>query len=149
MDPDTAQISDVLIRYATGIDTKDWALFRTCWADEVDVDYVDVGRFTDPDAFTELMQQLHGSMGATYHRLTNLVIDVDGDRATARSYVHAVLLLVPGDADNWIDVVGHYDDVLVRTDVGWRIWRRSTHMGRMLTGGARAGAATAAGIDGV
>jgi hypothetical protein len=59
--------------------------------------------------------------------------------------VHAVLLLTPGDPDNWIDVVGHYQDVFVRTADGWRIRDRSTHMARMLTGGARAGAATAGG----
>ncbi|OFJ51294.1 nuclear transport factor 2 family protein [Mycolicibacterium grossiae] len=148
VDPDTAEIGDVLTRYATGIDTKDWALFRTCWADEIDVDYAEVGTFTDPDAFTDLMAQLHGSMGPTYHRLSNIVVDVVGDRATARCYVHAVLLLTPDDRDNWIDVVGHYEDVLVRTADGWRISARSTHMARMLTGGARADAATSAGIDG-
>jgi hypothetical protein len=145
VDPDKAQISDVLIRYATGIDSKDWVLFRSCWADEVDVDYAEVGKFTDPDAFTELMEQLHGSMGQTYHRLSNFVIDVDGDRAAVRSYVHAVLMLTPDDQDNWIDVVGHYQDVFVRTPAGWRIQGRSTHMARMLTGGARAGAAAAGG----
>jgi hypothetical protein len=57
-------------------------------------------------------------------------------------------MLVPGDADNWIDVVWHYDDVFARTPDGWRIRKRSTSMARMLTGGARAGAATAAGVDG-
>jgi hypothetical protein len=148
MDSDVAQIGEVLIRYATGIDRKDWTLFRTCWTDEIDVDYAEVGKYTDPDAFTELIQQLHGSMGATYHRLSNFVIDVQGDEATARCYVHAVLMLVPGDADNWIDVIGHYDDVFARTSQGWRIRKRSTGMARMLTGGARAGAVTAAGIDG-
>jgi hypothetical protein len=148
MDSDVAQIGEVLIRYATGIDRKDWALFRTCWADEIDVDYADVGTFTDPEAFSELMEQLHGNMGATYHRLSNFVIDVQGDAATVRSYVHAVLMLVPGDADNWIDVIGHYDDVFARTSDGWRIRKRTTSMARMLTGGTRAGAMTAAGIDG-
>jgi hypothetical protein len=148
MDTDREQIGDVLIRYATGIDRKDWQLFRSCWADELEVDYAEVGKFTDPDAFTELMEQLHGSMGSTYHRLSNFVIDVQGDRAEVRSYVHAVLMLKPGDADNWIDVVGHYEDEFVRTPAGWRIFKRSTHMARMLTGGAQAGAATAAGLDG-
>ena len=27
---DWAQLSEVLIRYANGIDTKDWSLFRSC-----------------------------------------------------------------------------------------------------------------------
>jgi hypothetical protein len=150
VDSDRAQIGDVLIRYATGIDSKDWPLLRSCWADEVDVDYGDLGRFTDPDALTDLMAQIHGGMGATYHRMSNFVIaidDADGDRATVRSYVHAVLMLAPDDADNWIDVIGHYDDEFVRTPGGWRIGRRTSRTARMLTGGAEARAATAAGVD--
>ncbi len=55
MDADKAQIAEVLIRYATGIDSKDWPLFRSCWTDEVDVDYGELGHFTEPDAFTDLL----------------------------------------------------------------------------------------------
>jgi len=32
-------ITDVLVRYATGIDTKDWTLFRTCFTNDVSADY--------------------------------------------------------------------------------------------------------------
>ena len=97
MDADKAQITEVLIRYATGIDSKDWPLFRSCWTDEVDLDYGEVGHFTDPDAFTDLFAQVHNPMGPTYHRLSNFVIDIDGDTATARTYVHAVLMVTPDD----------------------------------------------------
>jgi hypothetical protein len=85
-------------------------------------------------------------MGPTYHRLTNFVVDVDGDTATARTYVHAVLMLTPDDGANWVDAVGHYDDELVRTDEGWRIRRRVTKTPRILTGGAQAAAAAEAGL---
>ena len=134
MSEDKSQIAEVLIRYATGIDFKDWTLFRTCWTDEVDIDYGDLGKFTDADAFTTLMTQLHGGMGQTYHRISNLVIDVDGDRATARSYVHALLMAIPGDPASWVDALGHYDDELVRTPGGWQICKRTTHIARVLSG---------------
>lgn len=133
MDADKAQIAEVLIRYATGIDFKDWKLFRTCWADEVDIDYGDLGTFTDPDAFTSLMEQIHGGMGQTYHRLSNIVVDVEADRATARSYVRAVLQAVPDDGGSWIDALGHYDDELVRTSEGWRIAKRTTNIARVMS----------------
>ncbi|MCT7660563.1 nuclear transport factor 2 family protein [Mycobacterium deserti] len=133
MNADKAQIAEVLIRYATGIDSKDWALFRTCWTDEVDIDYGDLGRFTDAGEFTALMKQVHHGMGPTYHRISNAVIDVDGDRAAARSYVHAVLMAVPGDANSWIDALGHYDDELSRTDDGWRISKRTTNIARVMS----------------
>ncbi|VEG39815.1 bile acid 7-alpha dehydratase [Mycolicibacterium flavescens] len=133
MDADKAQIAEVLIRYATGIDFKDWKLFRTCWADDVDIDYGDLGTFTDADAFTTLMEQIHGGMGQTYHRISNIVVDVSADRATARSYVHAVLKAVPDDDGSWIDALGHYDDELARTADGWRIVKRTTNIARVMS----------------
>jgi hypothetical protein len=135
VDSDRAQITDVLIRYATGIDSKNWPLFRTCWTDEVDLDYGELGTFTDADAFTDLFAQIHGAMGPTYHRLSNFVIDTDGDTATARTYVHAVLMVTPDDNSPWVDAVGHYDDELVRGSDRWRIRRRTAHTPRLLTGG--------------
>ncbi len=144
MDADKEQIAEVLIRYATGIDSKDWPLLRSCWTDEIDVDYQQLGRFTSADALTDVMRQLHENMGPTYHRMSNIVIAVDeaGDRATARSYVQAVLMLQPNDSTNWVDALGHYDDVFVRTPDGWRIKERISRTARTLTGGDIAAAAT-------
>ncbi|GAC1654155.1 MAG: nuclear transport factor 2 family protein [Mycobacterium sp.] len=136
MGADKEQIAEVLTRYATGIDFKDWALLRTCWTEDVDVDYGDVGRHCGADAITDLMEQLHDGMGPTYHRLTNVAIAVDGDRATARSYVHAVLQAIPDDPGSWVEALGHYDDELVRTSDGWRISRRTTSIARVHAGAA-------------
>ncbi len=135
MDDDKEQIAEVLVRYATGIDSKDWPLFRSCWTDEIVVDYQQLGRFTSADALTEVMTRLHENMGPTYHRLSNFVIAVDGDRATVRSYVHAVLMLQPDDSTNWVDALGYYDDVFVRTQGGWRIRERLSRTARTLAGG--------------
>lgn len=141
MEADKEQITEVLIRYATGIDSKDWPLLRSCWTDEIDVDYQQLGHFTSPDSLTEVMTRLHENMGPTYHRLSNFVIAVDGDRATVRSYVHAVLMLQPDDPTNWVDALGHYDDVFVRTPDGWRISERVSRTARTLAGGDLATAA--------
>jgi hypothetical protein len=142
VDADKEQIAEVLIRYATGIDSKDWPLLRSCWTDEIDVDYQQLGRFTSADALTDVMRQLHENMGPTYHRMSNFVIAVDGDRATIRSYVQAVLMLQPDDSTNWVDALGHYDDVFVRTADGWRISERVSRTARTLTGGELAAEAT-------
>lgn len=140
MRDDQTQIGEVLIRYASGIDQRDWPLFRTCWTNDVVADYDTLGRFSGVDAITDAMTTAHQNMGPTYHRLSNFVIDVDGDRASARSYVHAILMVVPGDSANWVEAIGSYDDVLVRTDEGWRISRRTSRVARMLTGGDLAAA---------
>jgi len=39
---DKAEISDVQLRYATGLDTRNWALFQTCFTDEFDADFTSV-----------------------------------------------------------------------------------------------------------
>jgi 3-phenylpropionate/cinnamic acid dioxygenase small subunit len=129
-------IADVLVRYATGIDTRDWALFRTCFTPDVRADYgADVGSWNDVDAITEYMTVMHQDMHDTKHMLSNFAIDVDGDTATASTYVHAVLV-VTDDPPLWYEPVGRYVDRLVRTGGGWRIRERTFHLTRMLTSGS-------------
>jgi 3-phenylpropionate/cinnamic acid dioxygenase small subunit len=130
---DQAQIIDTLHNYATGIDRRDWDLFRSCWTPDAVADYGEIGQFNGIDAVTDFMFASHNGMGATHHMLSNFVIAVDGDRAEARTYVHAVLIAVPGDSSSWIDAVGHYDDVFVRTADGWQISHRTVEMARMMT----------------
>jgi SnoaL-like domain len=134
---DKSLIAEVLIRYATGIDQRDWDLFRTCWTPDVVADYGEIGQFNGVDALTDFMFAAHDGMGPTHHRLTNFAVDIDttGDRADVRSYVHAVLIAVPGDSASWVDALGHYDDVFTRTADGWRISDRTVHIARVMTAG--------------
>ena len=125
-------ITEVLVRYATGIDTRDWALLKTCFTPGVHADYgADVGEWNDADAITEYMRVMHEGMRDTKHMLSNFVIDVEGDTATASTYVHAVLV-VTDEPPLWYEPVGRYVDRLVRTDDGWRISERTFHLTRML-----------------
>lgn len=136
MDPtDTALIEQVLVRYATGIDTRNWDLLRTCFTDDVRADYGDIGSWHSAHGLVGFMDEAHRGFGATNHLLTNFAIDVDGDRATSRCYVHAVLVLLD-DAGTWFDSVGSYDDVLVRAADGWRIAARTFRATRMTSGSA-------------
>src|SRR5258707_11172184 len=41
---DKAEIRDVQLRYATGLDTRNWALFQSCFTDEFDADLTCVRR---------------------------------------------------------------------------------------------------------
>ena len=123
MRADHDDIAEVLVRYATGIDRRDWDLFRTCFADDVVADYGDAGRWDSAEALTAFMVDAHAGMGHTMHRLSNLAITVDGDRATSRTYVDAVLMAPDGGSG--LNPIGYYDDVLVRTEQGWRIQRRT------------------------
>lgn len=116
-------IEDVLVRYATAIDRKDWSLLRSCFTEECEADYGDIGAWSSGSEITEWMAQMHEPLGPTLHRITNPVIEVLSDTANSRCYVDALVMGAPGsDAAN--RVAGHYDDELVRTAAGWRIARR-------------------------
>jgi len=119
---DKHEIAEVLNRYATGIDRRDWALFRTCFTDDVLAEYDGIATWRGGDAITESMTTSNAGMGHTMHQLSNLAITVDGDTATARSYVDAVLMAADGQSG--LNPRGFYDDELVRTPEGWRIAHR-------------------------
>lgn len=119
---DRQDISDVLLRFTSGIDARDWALFRSAFVDDCHVDLGPFGSFDGVDAITEFETASHAGAGHTVHRLTNHVIAVDGDQACARTYVDAWIM--SADNTSGFNAIGIYDDTLVRTADGWRITRR-------------------------
>jgi 3-phenylpropionate/cinnamic acid dioxygenase small subunit len=119
---DRQDISDVLVRYATGIDSRDWPLIRTVFTDDCELDYGEIGIWHGIDAVVDFMVAAHDMAGHTLHRITNQSATVDGDTATARAYVDA--LIMSQDNSSGVNAAGFYDDELVRTDSGWRVKRR-------------------------
>ena len=115
-------IAEVLVRYATGIDRRDWDAFRSCFTEDCHADYEGIAVWDGVDAIAEAMTVSHAQMGHTLHRISNIAVVVDGDVATARSYVDAILMAADGQSG--LNPIGSYDDVLVRTAEGWRIARR-------------------------
>ncbi len=130
---DRQDISDLLVRYATGIDRRDWALFRTAFTDDCELDYGEIGVWNGIDAVTDFMEQTHAMAGHTMHRLTNQAITVDGDKASSRTYVDAVIMF--GDNQGGVNALGFYDDEIVRTVDGWRIAVRRFTQVRVATFG--------------
>jgi 3-phenylpropionate/cinnamic acid dioxygenase small subunit len=122
-DRDTrVDVSEVLVRYATGIDRRDWALFRSCFTEDCDVDYGDIGAWHGTDAITEWMERSHAACGHTLHRITNQAVAISPGGVAARSYVDAIVMAA--DNRSGAHAVGYYDDELVRTREGWKIARR-------------------------
>jgi len=115
-------LADVLVRYATGIDRRDWVLFRSCFTEQCHADYADFGVWHSADEITAWMDEAHRHWGHTMHRISNIVVSGDDERATARSYVDAVLFQPDGQLG--VQALGFYDDELLKTDDGWKIDRR-------------------------
>lgn len=120
---DHHEISRVLLRYATSIDTRDWGLFRSCFTDEIEADYGEFGIFTRGDDICAAMQAMHAGLGPTLHRITNIVIDGVGAVAHSKAYVD--VLLTPATAGGVsYQGAGYYEDGLMKTAAGWKISRR-------------------------
>lgn len=120
---DRADISDVQLRYATGTDSHDWELFRSCFTDEVEVDFSD--GFGQPVVRIEADDWVKGtaprmeSFKATQH-----VITFDGDdHATCVAYVRASHHNPTSTGDSDQTVYGYYTNRFERTSSGWRIAR--------------------------
>ena len=131
MDEDDNEIVAVLVRYARAVDTRDWALFRTCFTDDVTADYGEIGSWQGTGDLVAFMDRAHAGMGPTQHRLSNFLVEVHGDRAASVTYVHVVAVLASGP-DDWIDTIGTYEDALVRTSDGWRISSRTYRTTRLI-----------------
>ena len=59
-------------------------------------------------------------LGPTHHVLSNYIVDVDGDRASARCYVSGYHAGAREHADKAQETLGRLSAKLVRTPQGWR-----------------------------
>ena len=121
---DRIEIDDVLVRYSTAIDTKDFDLLDDVFTADADCDYEVVGGFRgDPAAFKAWLSEVMGFFEFHMHYVTNRAVVLDGDTATAVSYLYNPCVLKGGDG-TVLDEGGRYHDILVRTPDGWRIASR-------------------------
>src|SRR5260370_40331554 len=74
---DRAEISDVQLRYATGLDSRDWPLFRSCFVNEVETDFTSVfggaPRKVSADKWTDAARRTISGLAATQHMITKQV----------------------------------------------------------------------------
>jgi 3-phenylpropionate/cinnamic acid dioxygenase small subunit len=123
---DLLEIQQLIYRYAWLIDTRDFGALATVFAPGAEVHYNVFGgvkqTWPEIESFLRMGLSLHR---VTQHQMSNPLVDLDGDRATARSYGNLVHVqeLLDGKPSY---VVQHaiYHDVLVRRPEGWRITSR-------------------------
>jgi len=122
---DRLAISDVQLRYATGVDTRDWVLYRSCFTDEIDTDFTSIfggqPRRVKADRWVEAARRTLSGLAATQHMITNHVITIAGDAATCVAYVQARHHLPNGLGDSDQTMFGYYTNRLLRTPEGWKI----------------------------
>ena len=128
------QIRDRLHLYCKGIDRRDWALVRSCFADD---HYHDHGGFTGtPDEFVAGAASMLEKFPATHHSVSNVHITLADEGLSASTEANFIAyhriaaghyegLPVPtgGKATDWI-VAGRYCDQLELREGSWLIVKR-------------------------
>ena len=132
---DRDAIRDLLARYTYNGDRGRVADLSACFADDGVLEFPGA-RAVGPDAIHAALSSGEPVAGRTSvrHHITNPLIVLTDDGATARSYfaVHS---------NNGPDHSGTYDDKLVRTGQGWRFahrrvrvdWQAETSLFRPMT----------------
>jgi len=123
---DRAAVSDVVHAYATAVDSRDWGLFGSLFADTLFLDF----RSFHPSLYkTVTREELIGitrsieGLDATQHLSTQHRHSIDGNRATCISYMHAGHFLTREGQQHACFLYGHYTYELVRNGPGWIIDR--------------------------
>lgn len=122
---DFHDITRRVYEYAYGIDTRDWALYRSIFADEIHMNFQSYNgnpaSTMKADDWVAGCRRLFDNLDATQHSMTNPLVDVNGDTARCRMYMQAEHFLQNRLGNPDFALGGYYDDVLVRTAKGWKI----------------------------
>ena len=113
-----ATIKNLVYRFARAIDRVDEPLMRELFWENAGDDH---GLFAGTAAeYVDWVIPLLKSMHATQHTISNILVELDGDRATAETYFVAYHQI--GEGAEAIDMIaaGRYFDSFEKRDDEWR-----------------------------
>jgi len=113
-------IEQLMVRYADRIDANDPEGAAACFAEDGIGKYW--GECRGRKEIAARLGKILDLFSATSHHLSNVSIHLDGDRATAMSYVYAFHRMA--DTGDPLHYWGRWVDRLVRVDEGWRFAER-------------------------
>lgn len=121
---DRAAITDQIYRYCRAMDRMDHDLGYSIWHPDGTADYgpaVFQGKGRD---FIDHVNKQHAHLLHHSHQMSNIVIEVDGDRAGSESYVTANLRMQRGDALKQMTVWSRYIDSWSKRAGRWALDHR-------------------------
>lgn len=121
---DKEMIRELVNLYGLAVDSQRWDLFDRIFTEDVDADYSESAHWRDLASFKRDFAAFHDPFDSTQHCMMNHLVNVEGDRAQALTYGTWRLVRKAVDGMPLWDGSGWYDDVLIRTDSGWRIRQR-------------------------
>jgi ferredoxin len=128
---DRQQISDVLYRYASCVDYKDFATLRSLFTDDAHGVYMTVADLTGADEIVKWIDGMTAGKSWQHHKLTVYHIDFTGpDEASTLTY-HTSHQTDAGDETAVTLIVARYRDKLRRVDGTWKITEKIMEPGWM------------------
>jgi 3-phenylpropionate/cinnamic acid dioxygenase small subunit len=122
---DEAAIHEVLVRYATAIDTHEHDLLDDVFTEDATIDYRETQGPSDSyPAIRTFLATAMKRFRILQHVLSNARIEVEGDRARSKTYVRAMHGTKTPKGMKFFELGGEYVDTWVRTEAGWRIAER-------------------------
>jgi hypothetical protein len=120
------QVGRVMLRFGRALDTGDWTAYRSCFTDQVNIDFkrltgMDEVR-VDAELWTRFAQQILSPV-RRHHVYTNWDISVQGDRAYALVYMTARHWKATDLGASDYTQYGWYDVWLEKVGDGWLINR--------------------------
>jgi len=122
---DRAELSDLVHRYAMGIDLRDWTLYRSCFDRDLTVTFVpEIAGVPNgaiaADDWVAMARGQVGTLRGTQHLCSVYATDIDGDSAEVTSYYQAAHFEPSAEGDATFVHRGLYHGC-ARTSQGWKI----------------------------
>ena len=115
---DRIAAEDLLTRYATAVDRRDWEQYRSIFTADAEIDYTSAGGIAGTvDEIVEFLSTSLEMFEMTQHLVSNINLEVNGDSATVTAMFNNPMRITGGDT--WF-TGGWYHHDLVRTPDGWR-----------------------------
>lgn len=115
-----------LVRFARAMDERDWDALDELTTEDVTAD-LGAGTLTGRTALVTNMRTFLDDCGPTQHLLGNVLVEVEGERASSRAYVSDMHLGTGERAGATFSTLGDYHDHWIKRDEGWRLCHRTKH----------------------
>tara|TARA_Y100000746_G_C15374913_1_gene395787 strand:+ start:90 stop:593 length:504 start_codon:yes stop_codon:yes gene_type:complete len=123
--PQRAEIVDCLLSYTRGIDRLDKESVISAFHPGATLNNYGPDPMSIEDFVEYALTSLQKRYSATQHRVSNIRVEIDGDRALVESYVLAYHVESEEDSKRLHTFNGRYIDTFTYSDRQWKISERS------------------------
>lgn len=123
---DRLKIMELIYRYCRSMDRMDHELGYSIWHDDATADYGPEVYQGSGRGFIDFVCEQHRKALVHHHQVTNIIIKLDGDRATSESYYTSPMRFMHGDKQRQVTTWGRYLDQWSRRNGRWGIDKRVT-----------------------